>query len=99
MSGMTDDATPAAPDSCPACGRRTLLAGAAAAAGPAAAGSGSWVTVCRRREVPVGDALFFSMFGQPWVVTQPVTGVFKGFSARCTHEGGICNDVIRRAIQ
>ena len=106
---VDDPTSPAA--ACGSClGRRTLFTAAAVAVGgiglgtgpgggAAAAPTGGWVTVCRTSAVPVGDGYFFSLYGQPWVVTQPVAGTFKGFSARCTHQGGTCNDVIRRAIQ
>jgi len=107
----TSDPTSGPGAGCGSCvGRRTVLTAAAAAVGgiglgaglgrdPASATSGSWVTVCRTSAVPVGDGLFFSLYGQRWVVTQPVAGTFRGFSARCTHQGGICDDVIARAIQ
>jgi nitrite reductase/ring-hydroxylating ferredoxin subunit len=106
-----DDPTSGTAAGCGSClGRRTLFTAAAVAVGglglgtgpgggTAAATSSSWVTVCRTSAVPVGDGYFFSLYGQPWVVTQPAAGTFKGFSARCTHQGGTCNDVVRRAIQ
>lgn len=64
------------------------------------AGSGGWVSVCRVDEVGVGDGLFFTGYGQPWVVTQPTAG-WSGGSPRGapTREPPTCNDVIRRPIQ
>ena len=98
--------TPAACLSC--VGRRTLLGGAAALGVGVALGTSTdradaspsrWADVCLVGDIAVGDGLFFTKYGQPWVVTKPARGVFRGFSARCTHQGGICDDVIQRAIQ
>ena len=107
----SDSSRPPRPEltSCRSCvGRRTLLAGAAAVlgagvtvgagSGPALAGA-PWVDVIAASEVPVGDGYFFTRYAQRWVVTHPARGGFKGFSARCIHQGGICDDVINRAVQ
>ena len=78
------------------------LLGAGVVLGPAASDAGSsgeWIDVCRVGDIAIGDGLFFEKYGQDWVVTKPARGVFRGFSARCTHQGGICDDVIQRAIQ
>ena len=47
-------------------------------------------------EVPVGGGKVFT--AQKVVVTQPVKGEFKAFSAVCTHVGCICNQVVNGTI-
>ena len=42
-------------------------------------------------EIPVGGGKVFA--GPKVVVTQPVKGQFKAFSAVCTHVGCVCNAV------
>jgi Rieske Fe-S protein len=42
-------------------------------------------------EIPVGGGKVFT--GPKVVVTQPVAGQFKAFSAVCTHVGCVCNVV------
>jgi Rieske Fe-S protein len=42
-------------------------------------------------EIPVGGGMVFT--AAKVVVTQPTKGVFKGFSAVCTHVGCLCNKV------
>jgi Rieske Fe-S protein len=41
------------------------------------------------KEIPVGGGMVFT--NQKVVVTQPAKGVFKAFSAVCTHVGCVCN--------
>lgn len=41
----------------------------------------------RKADIPVGGGKIFA--GEDLVITQPVAGTFKGFSAACTHQG--CN--------
>ncbi|MGQ0575917.1 MAG: Rieske (2Fe-2S) protein [Pseudonocardia sp.] len=97
---------PAAPAVAPPVHRRTVLAGGAAlgaavlatacAATPATpappAGSGSSGTpVGPASEVPVGGGRVFEALEV--VVTQPVAGEFRGFSAVCTHTGCIVTSV------
>jgi Rieske Fe-S protein len=73
------------------------IGGAAAgsgAAGSGAAGSGGGVTgtlLGAITEIPVGGGKVFA--GPKVVVTQPVKGQFKAFSAVCTHVGCVCNAV------
>jgi Rieske Fe-S protein len=47
-------------------------------------------------DIPVGGGTIFA--NQKVVVTQPVKGVFKCFSAVCTHVGCICNQVANGTI-
>jgi Rieske Fe-S protein len=68
--------------------------GSAAAAGSGGAGSGGGVTgtlLGAVTEIPVGGGKVFA--GPKVVVTQPVKGQFKAFSAVCTHVGCVCNTV------
>lgn len=48
------------------------------------------------KDVPVGGGTVF--MDQKVVVTQPTKGVFKAFSAVCTHVGCICNKVANETI-
>jgi Rieske Fe-S protein len=57
-------------------------------AGTAGAGAAAVATVA---DVPVGGGIVLA--GQNLVVTQPVAGTFKGFSATCTHQGCTVKDV------
>jgi Rieske Fe-S protein len=47
-------------------------------------------------DIPVGGGVVFA--AKNVVVTQPQEGVFKGFSATCTHQGAIVNLVSDGAI-
>jgi Rieske Fe-S protein len=64
--------------------------GTADAASPAAAGR-SGTLLGQASEIPVGGGMVFT--DAKVVVTQPAKGVFKGFSAVCTHVGCLCNQV------
>ena len=63
---------------------------AGAAASPTMAG-GSGTLLGRTSDIPVGGGMVFT--DAKVVVTQPTKGVFKGFSAVCTHVGCLCNQV------
>lgn len=43
--------------------------------------------ICKTTDVNVGSARMFSIGGRTIVITQPKKGVFKAFSAKCTHAG------------
>ena len=65
---------------------------ASAAASPAAGKAGSGGTVLGlTADIPVGGGMVFT--DAKVVVTQPTKGVFKAFSAICTHVGCLCNRV------
>ena len=61
---------------------------AAGTAGGTAAVAGAVAAVA---DVPVGGGIVLA--AQDLVVTQPVAGTFKGFSATCTHQGCKVNEV------
>lgn len=69
--------------------------GAPAASTPAAAGNGA-NALAATNEIPVGSGKIFT--SEKVVVTQPVSGDFKAFSAVCTHMGCIVNQVSDGAI-
>ncbi len=64
----------------------TPAAGSIASAGGGAAGA-----LTTTSDIPVGSGKIFT--SQQVVVTQPVSGEFKAFSAVCTHMGCIVNQV------
>jgi Rieske Fe-S protein len=64
----------------------------APAAGGSATKAGSGGTVLgEAADIPVGGGMVFT--DAKVVVTQPSKGVFKAFSAVCTHVGCLCNQV------
>ena len=72
----------------PAAASATASAGSVPAAG--SAGSGGTL-LGRTTDIPVGGGTVFT--DAKVVVTQPTKGVFKAFSAVCTHVGCLCNQV------
>lgn len=48
------------------------------------------------KDIPVGGGRVF--MAQKVIVTQPASGVFKAFSAVCTHVGCLCNKVANGTI-
>ncbi len=68
-------------------------AASGAAADGAAGGAGAIAAVA---DVPVGGGIVLA--AQDLVVTQPVEGTFKGFSATCTHQGCKVNEVVGGTI-
>jgi Rieske Fe-S protein len=72
----------------PAAAPATASAPAAGSAG--SAGSGGTL-LGRTTDIPVGGGMVFT--DAKVVVTQPTKGVFKAFSAVCTHVGCLCNQV------
>jgi Rieske Fe-S protein len=74
----------------------TAASPAAAADGKAeadgtAGGAASGTVLGQTSDIPVGGGMVFT--DARVVVTQPTKGVFKGFSAVCTHVGCLCNQV------
>ena len=63
----------------------------AAGSGGAAAGRSGGTLLGRTADIPVGGGTVFT--DAKVVVTQPTKGVFKAFSAVCTHVGCLCNQV------
>jgi Rieske Fe-S protein len=75
----------------PATATAPAAAKSAAPAGSAgSAGSGGTV-LGRTADIPLGGGMVFT--DAKVVVTQPAKGVFKAFSAVCTHVGCLCNQV------
>jgi Rieske Fe-S protein len=68
----------------------TAPAAAKSAAPAAPAGSGGTV-LGQTADIPLGGGMVFT--DAKVVVTQPAKGVFKAFSAVCTHVGCLCNRV------
>jgi len=67
-----------------------------AAAGASAAGAAPANELAATADVPVGGGKIIS--GVNVVVTQPVAGTFKGFSAVCTHQGCIVATIANGTI-
>jgi Rieske Fe-S protein len=67
-----------------------------AASGAAAAGSGSGTALGSASEIAVGGGKVFT--AAQVVVTQPSAGEYKGFSAVCTHQGCIVDQVANGTI-
>ena len=75
----------------PATATATAAAKSAAPAGSAAAAGAGGTVLGRTADIPVGGGMVFT--DAKVVVTQPTKGVFKAFSAVCTHVGCLCNQV------
>src|ERR1700722_991208 len=73
------------PATAPAAAKSAAPAGSATAAG-----SGGTV-LGQTADIPLGGGMVFT--DAKVVVTQPAKGVFKAFSAVCTHVGCLCNQV------
>ena len=71
-------------------------AGAVAGANAGANAGASGTLLGRTADIPVGGGKVFT--DAKVVVTQPAKGVFKGFSAVCTHVGCLCNQVANGTI-
>jgi Rieske Fe-S protein len=75
-------------------GANAAGAGGAGSSGAGSGAAGGGVTgtlLAAVAEIPVGGGKVFA--GPKVVVTQPVKGQFKAFSAVCTHVGCVCNAV------
>jgi Rieske Fe-S protein len=70
---------------------------AAATSGTSGSAAGSGGTVLgSTADIPLGGGMVFT--AAKVVVTQPTKGVFKAFSAICTHVGCVCNQVANGTI-
>jgi nitrite reductase/ring-hydroxylating ferredoxin subunit len=65
--------------------------GSAPAGSAATGGGGGGAVLAKTSEIPVGGGKIFT--DQKIVVTQPVQGTFKAFSATCTHRGCTVGEV------
>jgi Rieske Fe-S protein len=77
-----------------AAGSGAAGSGGVSSGGAGSGGAGGGVTgtlLAAVAEIPVGGGKVFA--GPKVVVTQPVKGQFKAFSAVCTHVGCVCNAV------
>ncbi|MGI5169273.1 Rieske (2Fe-2S) protein [Spirillospora sp. CA-253888] len=89
-------------------GRRTVLCGAGAVGAAALAGCAPSARraepaenmrgkeIAKVADIPVGGGKVYA--DTKLVVTQPVQGTFKAFSATCTHSGCLCNRVANGTI-
>ena len=59
--------------------------------GAATGGAASGTLLGSAADIPVGGGVVFT--AAQVVVTQPTKGVYKAFSAVCTHVGCLCNQV------
>ena len=66
------------------------------AAGMARGGATTGTLLAQVADIPVGGGVVFAE--HKVVVTQPAKGVFRAFSAVCTHVGCICNKVANGTI-
>jgi nitrite reductase/ring-hydroxylating ferredoxin subunit len=62
------------------------------------ASSVAGVEVCKTTDIPVGSGKRFDVEGVPILITQPTKGVFRGFSAVCTHAGFVMSTVANSEI-
>ncbi|HLH84764.1 MAG TPA: Rieske (2Fe-2S) protein [Trebonia sp.] len=77
-------------------GQQTPAAAASSQMTGQAGGTAAGTLLGSVKDIPVGGGKVF--LDQKVVVTQPVKGVFKAFSAVCTHVGCICNKVANGTI-
>ncbi|MGH3253335.1 MAG: Rieske (2Fe-2S) protein [Trebonia sp.] len=69
---------------------------ASATSGSAKSGAPTGTVLGMAADVPVGGGMVYT--AAKVVVTQPVKGEFKAFSAVCTHVGCVCNQVAAGTI-
>ncbi|MCX4625636.1 MULTISPECIES: Rieske (2Fe-2S) protein [unclassified Streptomyces] len=82
LSGCgSDGGSDAAADNAPA----APSAGGGSGSGGSGGGAGGGQALAQTSEIPVGGGKVFK--DQKVVVTQPMAGQFKAFSATCTHQG------------
>jgi Rieske Fe-S protein len=90
---LTSGAVVAAAAVTAACGSSgsTSPADAASSAGSAASSAASEAAAAATADVPVGGGVILQ--GRKVVITQPVAGEFKAFTAVCTHQGCLVSSV------
>jgi Rieske Fe-S protein len=83
---------PAASPASPAAKKKTGgMAGSSGGSGSAGGSGGSAAALAATSAIPVGGGKIFS--AEKVVVTQPATGHFRAFSAVCTHQGCLVDQV------
>lgn len=87
------DSTATAPTTGPATAPTTGPAAAPATGAPAAPVSGALAAVS---QIPVGGGVIVPE--PPIVITQPVAGTFKAFTAICPHQGCLVSEVAENEI-
>jgi Rieske Fe-S protein len=92
VSACSSGGSGSASTSTPAGGSTMVPATTPAPAGTAGGGTSAIST----SEIPVGSGKIFS--SDKVVITQPASGTFKGFSAVCTHQGCIVDQVSNGTI-
>ena len=91
-NGQAPDTTPSASGNGATSGMATQPSSAASSASATAKSSAPTGTVLGMASaIPVGGGVAYT--AAKVVVTQPTKGVYKAFSAVCTHVGCICNQV------
>ncbi|MFE9403186.1 Rieske (2Fe-2S) protein [Streptomyces sp. NPDC006530] len=84
--GGSSTPTPSAPSGAASAAPSPPVASAGpSASGEPSASAGAGRVLARTSDIPVGGGKVFA--DRKVVVTQPVAGTFKGFSAICTHQG------------
>jgi Rieske Fe-S protein len=89
-NGQAPDTTPSASGNDATSGMAAQPSSAASSASPTSSGSAGTV-LGMASAIPVGGGVAYT--AAKVVVTQPTKGVYKAFSAVCTHVGCICNQV------
>jgi Rieske Fe-S protein len=88
-TGVTLAATTVA--ACATYGNKSAQSASSPAPAPAPSGP---APIARVSDVPVGSGVIIG----DTVLTQPTPGVFRGFSARCTHAGCTVNQIVDATI-
>jgi len=89
-NGQAPGTTPSASGNDATSGMAAQPSSAASSASPTSSGSAGTV-LGMASAIPVGGGVAYT--AAKVVVTQPTKGVYKAFSAVCTHVGCICNQV------
>jgi Rieske Fe-S protein len=95
-SGASSGASAGAAASAASSGASAAASGSAGAGSGSASGSSGGTALAATSEIPVGGGMVFK--AAKVVVTQPVSGTFKAFSAVCTHMQCIVDRVANGTI-